>query len=93
MSKGISVTDSMLAAMAAGCVLHDVYSAGFKSRPALYYRELRHSDGRTKAVTAGVINRLAEDGLIESTGRSIARIFTRRRDRPDVRWSRARSVD
>jgi hypothetical protein len=72
-SRGISVADKVLAALAAGCTLHDVYEAGFKSRPALFYRELRHADGRGQSVAAGTVSKLAEAGLIASTGGEIHR--------------------
>jgi hypothetical protein len=72
-SRGISVADKVLAALAAGCTLHDVYEAGFKSRPALFYRELRHADGRGQSVAAGTVSKLAEAGLIALTPAGRAR--------------------
>ena len=72
-SRGISVADKVLAAMAAGCQLRDAYESGFKYRAPLYYRYLRHPDGRDQLVAAGTISQLAASGLIASTGGEIHR--------------------
>jgi hypothetical protein len=72
-SRGISVADKVLVAMAAGCQLRDAYESGFKYRAPLYYRYLRHPDGRELLVASGTISKLAASGLIASTGGEIHR--------------------
>src|ERR1700736_3332144 len=72
-SRGISVADKVLAAMAAGCQLRDAYESGFKYRAPLYYRYLRPPAGRDLLVASGTISQLAASGLIASTGGEIHR--------------------
>jgi DNA-binding PadR family transcriptional regulator len=62
--------DKILAAMAAGCTLHDGYEAGYKHHSPSYWRYVQHptDENKFKSVSYSAIRRLEDARLIVANG-------------------------